>query len=648
MSDKPCSVIEECPLEKKRKELADKPEDSVIIYCEHGRMFDPLQTIHLVPDPVSEPSMEIIYTDKLTIEWIGPNKPATLSIKCSDVDIDQESEIPDSGNFIVNLSYKKPKFTESSIIEQLTSFVTFGQRTKYTIYGLPTGNVNIYVYNPEAYCIELGLEPLKSFGKKESTNHSFSGGGKETASESYSKGLTRDGFVNNKTSIKESNIKKVNSKLVQRARAWDRKISAISDNSNRDLTNSDAVTEAESNITVGNVTYNNDTKLSQKKFGDLKEINIYRTGEQLQLDAFSIVNNILSIVKGITKIISLIAKYSPKWGFYFEANVQVFTGSIAFGWAWKEHTDNQAYYQLYAVPNIDIIYADVEVGFGLSGCGLIQAKVYAKLYGKVTLSESAELLFYTDSTDIDNSIVLSLLTKIGVEIGAVFEVSQILQLTAAIESAINVAGAWEIFAKEGKGPSANMNIEWTGIFVRYTAKGGFFGLTWDKNGQKQLVDHQHLCDFQFPKEKMPDDKRDFKKIKSRLVSSFNDMLKGKMKADKKFEELEFVDYADRKSEYKNFNSKSVAKAIANRFYKESINWEQSESVFLSRIRKDLDMLPKITWQRGWKLKDKDVIHISQIRSYLNHPNINSLIKNYECPIIAKEMKLKKDMEASVS
>jgi len=608
-----------CPLHKNIEMLAEKPPDVVTIYCEHRTSpLNRLDKIHIVPTIVNDYTQLGKfrgYKEKLQIVYTGEKAPPpSLTLKCDKYDI-EENFPGNGGNYEVELLYPKEeldidvndgaKAVVQTFMEAIKGMNTYKQHADYRIIGLPTGTIDVRIYNPEAYIIEIGLTPFKAINAKARANVDSS------ISASYD--VTNSG---------ESGVQK-STKQVQM----------------------DA---------VGNIIYKSNIGNTPPITG-FKSINISRDGQAIQLDAFSAINTILEVYKAIMEIVKLIKDYSPKWGFYFVFDLQILSGSLAFGWTWKEDTDNRAYYHMCLAPKIDFYKVLLEVGFGIDGYGILSASVFIKLDSKLSLIDQNDAKYYPGQgfLGLELGLELKLVNDSAITIGAQAEVKHILNVTADFSSHFIISGKWKLEPETPEGFSVNAEIKWTGITFTYTASIGPGGVFGSKKGKHTIVSPSILESFEFPKEKNYIEGRNYNTIKNNLTNEFALMLKGEELAeDIEFAKIYIVEtdqnrgLLDRRDGMKRIEIESSAEKIAERLHKEPIDFDLSTNALITSIRAYLDSQEAhdeghamLGIGKPWK-EIKDIY----FDRYLKGKLFEQLVEAYKCPLLEKQTQYQKEKD----
>lgn len=527
-------IIETCSLSKKVEEqkYEDTPVDKLTIICHNTqRVIDVLdkRRIEFVPPLKSYP-----YVDKVLVNWIGPNKPAILKVN-------NLGDITDTGAFVLDLTFDTKTDVgnekDNNLMKFLKSIITYNNYKDYTITNVPKGfsPINLRLYNPERWGLIIGIPPLKK----------FSGGAK----------LEQVGVKEPK--LEYSSERKVESNTFGNTYSAGNKqsTSISSSNNNQPTAHTTIIKKTESEISIkeretssssGIAVSINKESFFSKNPSNKAYIKLFRNASPEKVDILTTVNNILAIGNMVKQVLDGIKDNVPKVGFYFDYNLEIFSGEIKLGWGWAECTDKRAYYQLFVDSRINILKASIEFGFGISVVAF-KAQIFAQGSGRIGLDHSWESK--PDATTDDYSVEFNINGGINLCIGVRFDVLFILKVELTINSGIEIPGVFEYSPRLERGFQFSFSPVFTGIYVNLSAGVGHAGAYATKKNRKQaektqskleklskngpiiLYPEKKLAEWVFPK---AEEKKPGKPITPKeLQDVFKKMLNGTLEDEKK-------------------------------------------------------------------------------------------------------------------
>lgn len=634
-SDTEIGVIEKCPLSNdNNEELADEPVDKIEIRCDHGSL-DPLYSVSLVPSISSYiTSPDKSYKDKLIITWIGPNIPNSIVVTC-DNPLFKKKEISASGNtFAVDLFYYLEYSDRVTFVSLIKEVITYKQYDRYKISANPSTpilDISVTVYNPDTHIVELGFPPLKGMkgGKKRYTDGSkevsyktsdFFGSGKKKVTKEETSAKKIEKF--NKTQKELLNGNKRSWSTWGKTTTKGDTSSTQYEYSNSDNYHSNTIYASSKDGSSGysqtkeSLNAKGDilsqSKIERKHTNKLKglvgqsKIVLYRNSDPLQPDIINVVSNLFDIVKGISDVVITIKNWAPKYGFFFDWDVQLLTGSVAFGWGWNESSTNDAYYKLAASIDVTLIRVKLKIAFGLE-----IVKMGAQLF--LSLMGAFGARYESDNNPDDNADELSVLVKGKIEGALGASVDAGFFLNATIKGVTGVELRDSYFVLNRSDVKLDGNVFFTGIKIKWTA-GVLFGL-WEDEDEATVVNPKKICDFSFPTETTAVRKNNWGSIQNKLASDIEDVLDGK--GTKELKKLEVQRSTGNKGlfadNWKKVKNEMLAKRLASfavDYAKENpINFDVSSTAIASEIRSSLDSFPKE--------QKKDFINYEYVTKFFN-------------------------------
>jgi hypothetical protein len=203
-------------------------------------------------------------------------------------------------------------------------------------------------------------------------------------------------------------------------------------------------------------------------FSEVKSVQLERSGAPVQVDAFTLISGILSIINLIERLMDLL-QMTPQVGWYVDISVQAFQGTFEFEWGWKENfEDEKAYYSMNGSAKLMLISASVEFGFGFKVGKdkflLCRAQLFAMGKGEVPLNLSVS----HNSPDKAVKGGVDLTAQITVAVGGRVEVAYIVKLEATMESGLGFTGAFTYDSSYSAGFLLTFDINFLGVKGKLT------------------------------------------------------------------------------------------------------------------------------------------------------------------------------------
>lgn len=179
--------------------------------------------------------------------------------------------------------------------------------------------------------------------------------------------------------------------------------------------------------------------------------------------------SIFDTIKSIFRFIKNKLHDLPKWGWYFDIDIQLFTGSLRVAWQWKEHTDHRAFQWFGVFMKMTLIQVNLEIGVGLS-ISKFEAQAYIKFSGKLDIETNLERVSPDYSGPLAHQIKFSIEGGLGVRVKVGTYVEVKLEGTTALEFML-------AFTLGGETPFALRILpRWTGLKATLSANAEVFGV----------------------------------------------------------------------------------------------------------------------------------------------------------------------------
>jgi hypothetical protein len=88
------------------------------------------------------------------------------------------------------------------------------------------------------------------------------------------------------------------------------------------------------------------------------------------------------------KIMNFIRDLTPQVGWKFTLDVSFFSGELALGWGYREHTDHQVFFAWSADVNLTVVSANVALSFGVSLSEFLVAELKGTISGSVEINRA--------------------------------------------------------------------------------------------------------------------------------------------------------------------------------------------------------------------------------------------------------------------
>lgn len=90
------------------------------------------------------------------------------------------------------------------------------------------------------------------------------------------------------------------------------------------------------------------------------------------------------------EIMNFIKNFAPQVGWKLTLDISFFSGELALGWGYREHTDNTVFFGWSASVDVKLVEASVELSFGFQATEALIAKVTGTISGSITLKRQVE------------------------------------------------------------------------------------------------------------------------------------------------------------------------------------------------------------------------------------------------------------------
>jgi hypothetical protein len=459
--------------------------DVLSITCEHGRLQDPSKIPYygLVP---TKGTFE--KSDTVNVSWIGPHKPASLSIEGLN---NTKAEIK---GFAIKFPYIPDPNTPSFSQNDATQKKAGAGKTKRlaSAAGLAIWKqwdaIYTYKHRPSMYIIkELGL-PVNVY---DTVQWTF-----KINQLPKLNGFKVGAKLKNTDKEKKFEVEYKDKKIqAQYEHSLDKESGDISNTFKieSDKSSYEAVSKTSSGTKSLVTTQEDKSKLSSAvdKIKDL--VSLEKDGDPIQVNALSVISFIVFTGKYIYDTIKLINDEVPQIGWYADFNLELWQGNFEVKWGWKEHTDFHVYYSIEPQINITIISASLELGFGFSGPAF-KAQIFGLLNGSIKCN-----VVLIDSNPEKTKFSGKVEGEIIGGLGARFEVGYCVKIEATITTGITTKGELEINTADGIKLEAE--LVWTGIVAKVTftrKKWLLFGQDIPKEEKKEFMPKKDLGSITLP------------------------------------------------------------------------------------------------------------------------------------------------------
>lgn len=445
-----------CAHDNTRDPLQSKT-DLVTIKCQHRSLLKGMTFFEVVPDTTFASS----YKDKLTLNWVGPNKPQVINV--SNLGSIKETK----GNFEIELSTnffeEKWKATRADLsnylllnlsIDVLRQFWTVNHKKTFMICGLPNGSLPVTLYNPEKWKLEISFPEYNQY----------------------------------------KNGKKYEGKTIGK---WDKPdAKQIQEEKDKESTKGQQAIKLSRN---GNAL----------QFSGIDIIHNF-------LRIIKLFESVQELLKSTPKV-----GWYLEWDFQlFKGSV-----ALEWGWEEYTKQDvpskdevktNEAVYKVKLDAKSKIIDAKIELGFGVKAAGF-GVQVFVAFKGEVSLSLVQEKI--SPNKNLDFNIRSEILGKISGVGGARVELGFIYKVEFTVESGFEIKGSTSISISTGFVVQAS--VGWTGVSGKVTQSseiGATFGEKSKStkfssqnedsefnNGAHIFIKPKEFGSYEFPSSSKPED-----------------------------------------------------------------------------------------------------------------------------------------------
>ena len=329
--------------------LPEIPEDEVedlIICCRH-KVDGMARTVRNPPFFEVVPSTKgssLEYDDTVTVLFLSPSPPPAISVS-------RKGRISSNGS---RNGYTKYSFTCKHLpVDQGTGhnllarfWPASSKPTRYLITELPQ-SLPVKAYRPGIWELSFSLPPFKS--------------------KSVGRKLGGDRY--------KSTVKTVNTK-------------------SKGIKQTEWYYEKKADSTEGYKRTKNPAKPAPKHNFSLK-----RDGNELDVVWLAFVSSVLVLAAKVAYVIELFSDKVPKIGWYFEAKLELFQGTIKLAWGWKEDADHRVSHHVTGTIDVVFFGGMIEGGFGLAGLAF-KAQLYVNLAGRVSIAASIDLIIPKSDDDL--------------------------------------------------------------------------------------------------------------------------------------------------------------------------------------------------------------------------------------------------------
>lgn len=438
-------------VQEEREEEEDKVRDQLVTCGHHASkgsrpLFEHRGSIQVVP-----PKDEL--EDRVEIHWrddyLG-SMPAEIHARSAGVEHVME-KTGTSGAYSVYALEAKWDGNPNELFFLMQSFWTeYNRKTVYSIHGAKSP-VEVQVFNPRQYKLELSLPPLKKF----------------KAGRDLKKGISRDP-VSGKPKLAEHWHE---GKETETARWSPSKLQLTTTKTENGHAHGEAETQR----------------------GAVEAITFKVDGVEQKIDALKVLGKLLYLIDSVMEIIKSFQEKAPKVGWIFEFELQLLQGGAAVEWYWKEYEDHQVFQYIDINLSMTLFKIKLEAGFGIEGLGF-KAMAFLEVEGSLAVSLNGR----RDNPSAEYSFGIPLKLEILGAIGAKFEAGNWVQASAKGETGFELEVDVGVNRDQRPGWSCEGGIEWVGAKVILKASASFFGLGGSTTHETVLCGPKELSEFRFP------------------------------------------------------------------------------------------------------------------------------------------------------
>jgi hypothetical protein len=454
-------------------EKEKKDSGNIKIKCKHRECQQEffVKTFHIVPEVNN-----LVVDECITIEWKGnnPKPPAEVLLGTGKKISGPPFNIPTNFWYdstvepkIFPALYKSLTDTKKKGIEftaaLLSQIFTFNYEGSMVIHGMPWGDFNVRVLNPDQWKLTIELPIQKKA--------------------SFKRGLKLDNELANAKAVEVTyNAESKDSTSITKRETTARsaeygqgKYASHSIKTRSEIETSDSSLKIETseglavNKNSGNFSYSNQAMASiENKPGLGKVVTLEKNSTLIDINGLKVIFFIADVIKLIRKL-QEIADDIPKAGVYVDFEFAVFQGNLELSWGWKEFKkDYRAFYAVGAKVNITFLDIKVELGVGVSGFS-VKFQVFVSAQGKIEVngeaknkemesppkeasqSSSTSNPKKSNELSIGNGLSIDIKAKLEGEIvgtvGARFEAFYFVKVEPKIDSGIKANGTLDFFTK---------------------------------------------------------------------------------------------------------------------------------------------------------------------------------------------------------
>ena len=406
-------------------------------------LFEDLGSIQVVPSKDEhEDQIEVHWRD----DYLG-SMPHEIYASCGGVE-HAMAKTGTSGPYSVYALDAKWD-GEHKIFFWMQSFWTeYNRKTIYRVHGAMRG-VEVQVFNPARYKLELSLPPLKSF----------------KAGRDLKKGIERDPAGKRQLAPHWHKGKET-----ETARWSPSKLSVTT-------------TKTENGHAHG---------APETDRMELP-ISFKVDGIEEKIDVINVIGKLIYLVDSIMEIMADFQNKAPKVGWIFEFEVQFLQGGAATEWYWKEHEDHRVFQYIDINVSMTLFKVKLEAGFGIEGLSF-KAMAFAEVEGELKLSMNG----CRDNPSAEYSIGFPIKFEIKGAVGAKFEAGNHVHAVLKGETGFELKLDIGLNRNHRPGWTTEGAIEWLGVKVVLEASASFFGLGGTYTHETELCGPSELSEFRFP------------------------------------------------------------------------------------------------------------------------------------------------------
>ncbi|WP_372921841.1 hypothetical protein [Roseovarius sp.] len=451
------------------------------------------RTLHIVQ---TEP------TDTVRIEYTGPNQPGSLDVRVNGRYLET---LPGGGSWSHEITYipsEDPYEGWEKALIPLKKINTYAADVCSYEYRCSEFTVTINVYNPDQWELKLKVPPLgkQSMGRRLSRNLRTG----EHVDQRFKQTQITDAVTGSQTSTSQSSETITGENYAsERQSSTASKTDATTGTMVSVSHSQSASTTALKNVIFVNaqqgyaVSVQNDKRPPSSKVLDYVQLS--RNSQRLGVDVLDFIGIAISFVAKFHALKSAIRNAVPEIGWFWDVELSILEGDLAFSWGWHEDTDHSVYYQFGFGAEIMLISAQGSIGIGFKAVG-VTAQAIAKLKGKIPISAGPLTL------RIEEDGPSAKQEKLGSKVAGILEMTaeivveagDVISAKAQLSSEFLKARA-QTFWSPHENCYCKSDLSFGGLSIRMIVR---VSKKYDRQVDQDLIDAQPLGEFRFPK---PDD-----------------------------------------------------------------------------------------------------------------------------------------------